>query len=115
MPRVIKLFDGEVIANNATVTRVLSVNDFAFAAVEETNDQTVDFNINASVEDAAARAPLLTLENNATQTRTGLTATTNGRVYVLLLRKVFRTLSISVTNKSGGADATVTVWVSLAS
>ena len=115
MPSVVKLFDGEVIPNGTTVTRALSVNGYAYAAVEETNDQTIDFNLTGSVEDAAARVPLLTLENNATQTRTGLTATMNGRVYVLPLRKVLRTLTVSVTNKSGGADATVHVWVSLAS
>ena len=113
MPSVVKVMDAVTIANNATNTQKVSCQGFEFAAVEVVHNQTVDLNITASVEDNTARTPTLTPENNVSQTRTGLNATTNGRVYVVQLRKLFKTFTVAVTNKSGAADATVSCWVSL--
>ena len=108
-----KLLDNVAIANNATTTRTISVNGFEWAVVELVNDQTCDLNLGGSVVDNPGRTPTLTNEANLSYTRTGLTATTNGRAYLTPLRQCLSTLTIQVTNKSGGGDAHVSLWLAL--
>lgn len=109
-----KVMDSVTIANAASSAVVVPVNGFAFLAVEITHDQTIDMSVTGSISDASGRTPVLTAENNAAQTRTGLTATTNGRLFIIPLRGVLREVTVGVTNKSGAADAHVSVWVALA-
>lgn len=108
-----KLLDNVTIASNATRTVTVSVNDMQWAVVELVNDQTCDLNLAGSVEDGAARVPTLTNEANLSYTRTGLTATANGRAFITPLRRCLSTLAIQVTNRSGGADAHVSLWLAL--
>ena len=108
-----KIIDAQVIANGASVTKTLSVNGFEWVAVELTNDQTCDLSVTASTVDATSRVPTLTNDNAYSYTLTNLSATSNGRTYIRPLRRLMSTLAVTVTNKSGGADATVNVWVAL--